>query len=53
MPYKRQTTGVEGSKRKYRKSDKSDYNDEDNEPERASSSGNNNYTILINVKYRF
>lgn len=52
MPYKRQITGAEGSKRKYRKSDKSD-NDEDNEPERASSSGNNSYTILINVKYRF
>ena len=48
MPYKRQTTGAEESKRKYRKSDKSDDNDEDNEPE-----GNNSYTILINVKYRF
>lgn len=53
MPYKRQTMGAEGSKRKYRKSDKSEDNDEDNEPARASSSGNNSYTILINVKYRF
>jgi hypothetical protein len=53
MPYKRQTTRAEGSKRKYRKSDKSGDNDKDNEAERASSSGNNSYTILINVKYRF